>query len=95
MVQLYVFQKVWKIALSSFKKIISPKKVGKSKENSKIPTLEKEIKFRKNIFGSYSDTKIGPWFRFPIPKSGFGCKYATLDFCPRLVRKGHYNIREA
>ena len=59
--------------------------MGKSKENSKIPTLEKEIKFRKNIFGSYSDTKIGPWFRFPIPKPGF--RFIQFHFACNFVRK--------
>ena len=27
--------------------------------------------FRKKSFGSNTNTKIGPWFRFPIPKPGF------------------------
>ena len=25
-----------------------------------------------------SDTEIGPWFRFPIPKPGFGCKLTLV-----------------
>ena len=27
--------------------------------------------FQKKKIGSETDTKIGPWFRFPIPKPGF------------------------
>ena len=43
--------------------------------------LEKEIGkksfgFGKQNFASDTDTEIGPWFRFPIPKSTFG---RTLD----------------
>jgi hypothetical protein len=42
---------------------------------------EKNLKFEKKIrerlifvikIGSYTNTKIGPWFRFPIPKPGLG-----------------------
>ena len=31
---------------------------------------KKSFGFRKKNFGS--DTEIGPWFQFPIPKLGFG-----------------------
>ena len=40
-------------------------------------TEEKKFRFGKKRFGSYS--KIGPWFRFPIPKPGFGCTL-TLEY---------------
>ena len=35
---------------------------------------KKSFSFRKKKFDSDTDTKIGPWFRFPIPKPGFGRK---------------------
>ena len=37
---------------------------------------KKEFQFREKRFGS--DTEIGPWFRFPIPKPGFGCKLTLV-----------------
>ena len=43
---------------------------------------KKEFQFRIKKFGSCTDTEIGSWFRFPIPKSGFCC---TLP----LSIKGH------
>ena len=33
---------------------------------------KKKFQFRKKSFGSDTDTQIGPWFWFPIPKPGFG-----------------------
>ena len=36
----------------------------------------KSFGFRKKSFGSDTDTQIGPWFWFMIPKPGLGC---TLD----------------
>ena len=33
---------------------------------------EKKIGIGIKSFGSYTDTQIGPWFRFLIPKPGFG-----------------------
>ena len=38
----------------------------KKKWKKIVSVLEKKI-------GSNTDTEIGPWFRFPIPKPGFGC----------------------
>ena len=42
----------------------------------KEPVLEKKI-------SSNTDTKIGPWFRFPIPKPSFGhtlvCRHESLE----------------
>ena len=32
-----------------------------------------KFQFPKKSFGSNTDTEIGPWFRFPILKPGFGC----------------------
>ena len=32
----------------------------------------KKFRFWKKKFGSDTNTKIGSWFRFPIPKPGFG-----------------------
>ena len=41
-------------------------------------------KFEKKKFGSDTDTQTGPWFRFLIPKPGFGCTlphhYLPPDF---------------
>ena len=34
--------------------------------------ISKSFGFRKKEFGFDIDTKIGPWFWFPIPKPGFG-----------------------
>ena len=50
---------------SSLSKPISPK-----------TNKKKEIQFRKKKIGSDTDTEIGPWVWFPIPKPGFG---RTLD----------------
>ena len=47
-------------------KIYIPQDVGKHGKNGKIK--------KKICFGSDSDTKIGPWFWFPILKSSFGHK---------------------
>ena len=52
-----------------------PQEVGKNEKNLK---LEKKIEkksfgFGKKKFGSDTDTKIGPWFRFPIPNLDFDC----------------------
>ena len=33
---------------------------------------KKSFGFGKKNFGSDTDTETGPWFRFPIPKPGFG-----------------------
>jgi hypothetical protein len=33
---------------------------------------KKGFGFGKKNFGSDTNTEIGPWFRFPIPKPGFG-----------------------
>ena len=33
---------------------------------------KKSFGFGKKSFGSDTDTEIGPWFRFSIPKLGFG-----------------------
>ena len=33
---------------------------------------KKSFGFGTKNFGSDTDTKIEPWFRFPIPKPGFG-----------------------
>ena len=33
---------------------------------------KKSFGFGKKNFGSETDTEIGPWFRFPIPKPNFG-----------------------
>ena len=34
---------------------------------------KKSLSFGKKFFDSDTDTEIGPWFQFPIPKPGFGC----------------------
>jgi hypothetical protein len=57
---------------------------------------KKRFGFGKKNFGSETDTGIGPWFRFPIPKPNFGLtlsqmrlqKFSALIFgfvksCPR------------
>ena len=35
--------------------------------------------FGKKSFGSDTDTEIGPWFRFPISKPGFGRTLVHAD----------------
>ena len=44
-----------------------PKEVGKNEKN-----LNKKYRFPEKNFGSETETEIGPWFRFPIPKPNFG-----------------------
>ena len=39
---------------------------------------EKSFGFGKKDLGSDTNTEIGPWFRFPIPKPGFGRTLASL-----------------
>ena len=52
----------------------------------KFEKLKKKKKFRfwKKKFRSDTDTEIEPWFRFLIPKPGFGCTlphhYLPPDF---------------
>ena len=46
-----------------FKNRYSPKKVGKN--------LKRKFQFQKEKTGSKTDTKIEPWFRFPIPIPNF------------------------
>ena len=43
---------------------------------------KKEFWFRKKNLGFDTDTEIGPWFWFSIPKPGFG---RTLQRCIRSV----------
>ena len=38
----------------------------------KLKFFEKKVRFRKEKISSDTDTEIGPWFQFPIPKPGFG-----------------------
>ena len=42
---------------------------------------KKNFGFGKKSFGSNTNTKIGPWFRFPIPKHGFGHTLNKLHTC--------------
>ena len=44
--------------------------MGKNEKNLKLE--KKSFGFGKKEFGSDTDTEIGPWFRFPIRKPGFG-----------------------
>ena len=58
------------VQFQAFKNLYSPKK-------QKYMVIWKFLKkksfgFRKKLFGSNTDTKIGPWFRFSILKPGFG-----------------------
>ena len=64
-----------------------------------IKIEKKKLRFQKEKKIA-TDTEIGPWFRFPIPKPGFGrtllCTYLTTitygscyeskkdSFCPNL-----------
>ena len=41
---------------------------------------KKSFSFRKKNFGFDTDTKIGPWFWFPIPKPGFGHTLISVQF---------------
>ena len=36
-------------------------------------------------FGSHTNTKIGPWFRFPIPKPGFGRTLPLKNYLDKLA----------
>ena len=49
------------------------KKKLKFFEKKKVSVSEKKI-------GSDTDTKIGPWFRFPIPEPGFGRTLISVQF---------------
>ena len=41
--------------------------------------FKKSFSFGKNKFGSETDTKIGPWFQFPIPKPNFGLTLISIS----------------
>ena len=40
---------------------------------------KKSFGFGKKNFGSETDTEIGPWFWFPIPKPNFGLPLSTSE----------------
>ena len=57
--------------ISSLKKSISPQEVGKHDKHMNF-FGKKGYGFGKKSSGSNTDTEIGPWFRFTIPKPNFG-----------------------
>ena len=65
----------------------SPKKYEKM---SKIWKREVSVSEKKKN-GSDTDTEIGPWFRFPIPKPGFGCTLPLPTFMchSKAITRGH------
>jgi hypothetical protein len=58
--------------------------VGRNEKNLK----KKKIGFGKKKFASETDTEIGPWFRFSVPKPNFGLTVAYNNvmgiICPPL-----------
>ena len=42
--------------------------------------LKKSFGFLNKSFGFDNDTEIGPWFRFLIPKPGFGRTLLWIEF---------------
>ena len=40
---------------------------------------KKRFGFGKKHFGSHTNTEIGPWFQFPIPKLGFSPTLYAID----------------
>ena len=48
---------------------------------------KKSFGFGKKNFGSDTDTEIGPWFRFPIPKPNFGRTLGDSE-----LKKSHDNV---
>ena len=68
---------------SNFKKLVSLQEVGKN-----LKLEKKKWKKRVSVWKKHfcTDTKIGPWFRFPIPKPGFGCTLLySLHYKPRYI----------
>jgi hypothetical protein len=55
---------------------------------------KKSFGFKKNFFGSDTDTEIGPWFRFPIPKPGFGCTLIHADIFEPHLFKGLFSVSQ-
>ena len=47
-------------------------KVENMRNIQKISETKQKKGVWKIFFGSNTNTEIGPWFRFPIPKPGFG-----------------------
>ena len=59
-----LFLKVW-VYFQAFKNSYPQERSGKHEKNLKLKVLVSEKKIS-------SDTEIGLWFRFPIPKPSFG-----------------------
>ena len=67
-----LFLKIW-VYFQAYKNLYSPKKWEMmTKIKRKKELKDKKNQFQKKYFGSDTDTEIGPWFRSPIPKTGFG-----------------------
>ena len=64
----------------NFQTCIPPQEVGK---NERFEARKKKFWFRKKNVGT--DTEIGQWFQFPIPKPDFCC---SLLFSIYLKQKG-------
>ena len=47
-------------------------KQQKNNNSQKVGKNEKNLELEKKNFGFDTNTKIGPWFQFPIPKPGLG-----------------------
>ena len=63
-------KKIVKFEIVCSKKLIAlQEEVAKPVRNSK---LKKSFGFRKKSFSYDTDTKIEPWFQFPITKPGLG-----------------------
>ena len=56
------------LKIVGFKNLYPQERSGKHEKHF----LKKKFGLGKKNFGSDTNTEIGPWFRFPIPKSGFG-----------------------
>ena len=50
----------------------------------------KSFNFGTKTFGSDTDTEIGPWFRFPIPKPDFDRTLLATP-CPIFSRDFHFH----